>query len=360
MNEWNTPGADRWLKLLCQFPVTDNTKYPPEVQPWGSHASGLVVLPDGTVLVDWYAGTQMEGVNKYNAYRGDPLGNTNIYIAYLEKGARRFSEPEVLSGGGLTRHMDANLVLDESGLPWAFYVRDGEVNDTVAYRQGTGGPPWRWSEEYTLGPAMRGRMMNPPLFHNGGLVAPVSCFDKPGPWRDAAVMGSPDKGKTWHLLARIVPDDPLVCLREPCLVAANNGQLHMYTRVGVYKSCWEIAPPDDPRFCSYRAVSNDGGFTWSQPEPVGVPNFNSKVNVVKLPDGRLLMAFNPTPQRFPLVMAISDDLGHTWHPAGVLDPGDGEMSYPSMYIDGENRLHVSYTWKHRELMYKLFAIEGTT
>jgi len=222
-------------------------------------------------------------------------------------------------------------------------------------REATDSAAQTWTEERNVG-IVQGRAMNPPLRMGERVLMPINAFDKAGPWRDAVIAGSLDQGRTWSQLVRLEAEDPLVILREPCLVPVSESEVHVYMRVRAYSEEWKTAPESDPRWLTQRSISRDGGLTWTAPHSVEVPNFDSKLNVVKLPDGRLLMAFNPTLRRFPLALAVSNDNGETWNPAGILDPGPGEMSYPTFFVDAAGDVHVSYTWKRREIMYKRFEI----
>jgi len=338
--------------LRTLFASRNRTRYPADLQPWGAHASGVVALPDGAVLVNWYGGT-CGSVDEHDAIRGDPLGPSRVYLARLEPGASSFGEPEALAGDGKVRFMDANLFFDGER-PWAFYVRDGSVQDTVVCRRAEDAHGQQWSPEKVVCAASLARIMNPPIRDNGRILAPLSAFDKDtrhGPWRDAILASSEDNGATWEYTARVEHRDRRVCLREPCLVALP-GELQMYMRVCVYADFWTKAPPDDPRWRVMRAVSPDGGLTWSWPQPLDIPNYDSKISVTPLDDGLLLMAHNPTVERFPLMLAASTDRGQTWKTAGVIDPGPGSMSYPTLHKSATGALHLSYTWKRREICYK--------
>lgn len=337
------------------LPVTRNeSRYPEDLQPWGAHASGITTTDDGTVWVNWYGGT-CGPPDEYGAYKGDPRGASRIYLAKLTPSAKDFSEPTLLAGDGNSKFMDANLFVEEEKM-WAFYVRDGGRNDTVVFRHAKLDSHLSWSGEQPIPVPHLGRIMNPPIRHGDRLVAPISAFDKRfGHWRDVILVGSKDAGDTWQFLARLENQDQSVLLREPCLVSFPD-ELHMYARVSVVDSSWKSVPRDDSRWFVHRAISRDGGLTWSQLEPIDVPNYDSKVSVVRYGPEHLLMAYNSAPERFPLAFAASSDRGATWQTCGEVDPGPGEMSYPTLYFDQSQRLHLSYTWKRREIHYKEYAL----
>lgn len=351
--KYGETGQHPALTEKRHLPVTRNlTRYPYDLQPWGAHASGIAVVPDGTILVNWYGGT-CKGVDENEAYRGDPVGASRLYLARLGPQDEQFSDVEVLAGDGMTRFMDANLLAD-GDQTWAFYVRDGGADDTVVFRLSQDPAGNEWSDETAIDLPHLGRIMNPPVRHDGRLLAPISAFDKRnGPWRDVVIAEMTRDG--WRLAARLECRDAQVLLREPCLVSFPD-ELHMYARVFVADAGWKRADADDARWVMHRAVSRDGGYTWSPVEPLELPNHDSKVSVVSIGGDRLLAAYNPSPRRYPLVFATSVDRGATWSEAGTIDPGPGEMSYPTLFVDGQRRLHVSYTWKRREIHYKEYAI----
>ena len=58
----------------------------------------------------------------------------------------------------------------------------------------------------------------------------------------------------------------------------------------------------------YRAISADGGRTWSKPIKTNFPDATSKFSGLRLADGRYVLVSNPDPKkREPLTLAISDD-----------------------------------------------------
>lgn len=84
------------------------------------------------------------------------------------------------------------------------------------------------------------------------------------------------------------------------------------------------AKPDMPRI-----VSEDGGKTWTEGEPLGFPCVMTFSSVVKLKDGRYLGLYHKGPgsaDRAPLnvLQTISDDGGQTWSEPRVVAAVDGK------------------------------------
>jgi predicted neuraminidase len=106
----------------------------------------------------------------------------------------------------------------------------------------------------------------------------------------------------------------------------------------------------------YRSDSEDGGKTWSEGYKFGLPNPNSGIDLTKLPDGMLVLAYNPDTanwgSRSPLSLAISFDNGKTWPKILDIDSGDkkDEFSYPAVISYGDT-IAVSYTWNRKNIAY---------
>jgi predicted neuraminidase len=86
-----------------------------------------------------------------------------------------------------------------------------------------------------------------------------------------------------------------------------------------------------------------------------VPNNNSGIDLARLRDGTLALAFNPVSgdwaARTPLRLALSFDNGDTWPRHGDIETGPGEFSYPSVIADDGGGVAVVYTWKRRRIAF---------
>jgi len=141
----------------------------------------------------------------------------------------------------------------------------------------------------------------------------------------------------------------------------------------------------------YTSTSEDG-CAWTRPQPTQIPNNNSSMQVARLSNGHLVIAFNNTQAtttrgkptssaRLPLSVALSVDGGRTWPwvrdlemgqevPQGIIpttmagtDVSDEqkefakhvmEYSYPSIVATPDGRLHLSYTFRRRAIKYAEF------
>ena len=101
----------------------------------------------------------------------------------------------------------------------------------------------------------------------------------------------------------------------------------------------------------YQQSTDNGGNDWSPAQALTVANPNASIASARLPDGRLLLAFNPgTQNREALYLAESRD-GRHWRTRWVLeqDPGSGhEYSYPVILVH-TGGVEVLYTWRRQRI-----------
>ena len=77
----------------------------------------------------------------------------------------------------------------------------------------------------------------------------------------------------------------------------------------------------------YRSFSTDNGHTWSKPIQTNFPDATSKLNGVRLSDGRYVLISNANPRkRDPLTISVSDD-GMVFNKMGSLI-GGRHVDYP--------------------------------
>ncbi len=109
----------------------------------------------------------------------------------------------------------------------------------------------------------------------------------------------------------------------------------------------------------FRSDSQDGGRTWSLAYDTGLPNNNSGIDLVRLPDGALILVHNPTENlsnyhkgpRTPLVVSLSEDNGESWKELAVLEDGIGGFSYPAVICGSGNEILITYTWKRERIVF---------
>lgn len=158
-----------------------------------------------------------------------------------------------------------------------------------------------------------------------------------------AVLRSQDMGATWTPSDSVSHDSGLSYnwMVENTVVAATAGSAtpRRLDLLQLFRT-----PQDVPLYASR---SNDGGLTWSTAAATQLPNPDSKVHVMALPNGVLLLAYNDSPSlRTPLALAMSRDGGDTWvRVATIEDDPCGQFSYPTIHVlpTLERRVLIAYT-----------------
>jgi predicted neuraminidase len=103
--------------------------------------------------------------------------------------------------------------------------------------------------------------------------------------------------------------------------------------------------------------SADRGRTWSQRQPSPLPNVDSGVCALRLPDGRLLCAVNDSTDRSreTLRLALSEDGGATWRYVATLVEEAGQtFAYPYMILSRDGRVRVLYSARDTRIVYAEF------
>ncbi|WP_186453943.1 sialidase family protein [Denitratisoma sp. DHT3] len=105
----------------------------------------------------------------------------------------------------------------------------------------------------------------------------------------------------------------------------------------------------------------DGGNHWQTSRATELPNPNAGIALLRLDDGRLLLAYNPqTSDRDRLALALSGDDGNTWSPPTLVEQGEAgaEFSYPALAQDDSSMIHLAYTWKRERIKHLRFSPQG--
>ena len=109
----------------------------------------------------------------------------------------------------------------------------------------------------------------------------------------------------------------------------------------------------------YRTDSTDYGDTWCEAYPTDIPNNNSGIDIAKMDNGTLVLAYNPISgnwsARSPISLSISEDNGNTFSQPVHLETKDGEFSYPAILADGSH-IYMTYTYKRKSIIFCTFDI----
>ena len=249
----------------------------------------------------------------------------------------------MISDGGITflRRQDRRLAflahrhvegLHGGGLP-VFSTSDDDGR--------TWSPPRLIGEPEGVWYVMNDRMIQ---MSGGRLVVPVSHMPQGmGTYEGDRNLGlcffSDDGGSTWQRSRTPADLADGRGMAEPCVAEVAAGHLLMLARTG--------------SGCKYRSWSEDGGDTWSRPEPTTLTAACSSLTLKTLPDGRLIVFYNHAQPigpgaffpRTPLAYAVSDDEGRTWGPPFVVDDEgvekkDRQNIYPSICFTDEGMVVV--------------------
>jgi predicted neuraminidase len=330
-----------------------------------NHASCLVELPGGDLLVTWYRGTgerQADDVEIYAARRhaGAPTWGPRFLWTdtpgYPDCNPATFVDPE----GGLWLWWPVILDHRWEGalLKFAFtrdapdagkpihFDREGVTHvtpvgfDAAAQTalQSLGGQILRLDESLFQEIEKRSK---DELYQRLGWMPRVHAVALPsGRWllplysdtfSCSIVLRSDDRGQTWQTGAPMIGFGNI----QPSLVRRNDGTIVAFMR-------------DNGPFRRIRtAESKDEGATWGPVSSTDLPNPGAGIEAIRLASGAWLMVFNDTTAgRHSLALSLSDDEGRTWPVTRHLayDPNRKErFHYPSLIQAADGSIHVSYT-----------------
>jgi predicted neuraminidase len=279
-------------------------------------------------------------------------------------------------GGEYERHPDVGIWIshrDSTGWMRPMRVADGRIDDTLRYpcwnpvlfqpsggalmlfyKVGASPSAWwgmlmtsadggfTWSRSQRLPDGIVGPVKNKPVECPAGvIVCPSSTEDHN--WRIRSETTT-DGGLTWRA-SEYLNDTTVIQAIQPAFVKSGESEILAFGRTKQQRM--------------FFARSVDCGAAWSSVALTDLPNPNSGVDGVVLPDGRLLVAYNDgkgsverwEAGREELAIALSNE-GMSWEKVLTLEiePGS-EFSYPSVIQGSDGLVHVVYTWKRRKIVH---------
>ena len=314
-----------------------------------AHASTLLELKDGGILAAWFGGSWEKG------------SDVAIWVARRQDG--QWESPKKVADERTVAMWNPVLFRKEDGTIVLFYKVGVTIQQwkTWYVESKDEGATFTKPQELVIGDiGGRGPVKNKPIrLQDGTILAPASL-----------------EGDTWDAFIDISKDDcksceksELVPLRRSCfdiqMVDRPYNKYHCYGKGVIQPTLWEDEAGEIHMFLRstssriFRSDSKDGGKTWSTAYDTGLPNNNSGFDLVKLPDGKLVMAYNPRENlpnyykgpRTPLVLAYSDDNGKTFKELKVLEDGPGGFAYPAIICNDNNEIFVTYTWKRERIVF---------
>ena len=292
------------------------------------HASTLVVLPDGDVVAAWFAGTA----------EGDD--DVNIWSSILHAGC--WSEPRI--------------VAEAEGEPlWNPVLFREDDTLFLTYRAARTIPQWRsylkrsrdggrsWSEAVPIPSGFLGPIKNKPIRMSDGIWLCGSSVETATEWYVRMELYEARTNRWFHATDIHLPGDQAII--QPAVWESAPGQVHALMRSNMGRII--------------RADSQDAGRSWSSPVVTELGNNNSGLDVVRLPDGHLVLCCNPVSgdwgARTPLVLMGSRDNGVTWPWRYDLETEDGEFSYPGI-VAANDGVSVIYTHRRKQIRYRHISL----
>lgn len=230
-----------------------------------SHASNLLSLSNGDLLCAYYSG------------RWEAQSGVAIVLSRLPKGSDQWTRPVVVAQEAGSAFENPVLFESPGRLLWLFYTSQaadaGQSNAQIFSRTSTdGGKNWT---------AAKLLFSKPGSFDREHLLDAGDRWFFPiyyTPHSDAenysAIEISADQGHNW----------------KECAVPGSNGL--------VQPDVVELSPRRfmalfRSRFADWvYTSSSEDGCSWSAPRPTQIPNNNSSIQVTRLGDGHLVIAFN--------------------------------------------------------------------
>jgi len=147
-----------------------------------------------------------------------------------------------------------------------------------------------------------------------------------------AFLHSGDRGRTWT--PQVIDFDWRQSISEPSAALLPNGRVLCVARSDTQRSMWQL-------------WSDDGGRTWSAPEPIGFPGHCPFLLLTR--EGILVLA-----HRLPgTSIHYSLDCGRTWKRNTQISPASG--AYPWMTQLRDGRIFISYSHFRRTMPKPLYA-----
>lgn len=307
-----------------------------------AHSGTLAELPDGSLAAAWYAGS------------GE--GARDVTIQFAARGAEgEWSAPRAIFdraavGAAMDRYvlsLGNPLLLPESdgklGLLFVSIAAGKWSGSSINYSVSSDrGETWTSPQKLTLNPLgnLSALPRNPPVkLIGGGWAVPV-YEEFLGRFPEMLWLRAED---TVPRAAVSRMDDGMTVFQPSVVPTSAENALAFYR--------------DDSGIGRVMiAESSDAGRTWSKGQPSTVPNFDSGVCALRLPDGRLICAFNDSTsrKRENLRLAISSD-GRSWRTFATLAEERGEnFAYPYMILGRDGRVRMVYSARDTRIVYAEF------
>jgi predicted neuraminidase len=329
-----------------------------------NHASAIVELPNGDLMVCWYRGSGERTAD-----------DVRIMAARKKKGAAKWDSPFVLADVPGFPDTNPALWVDSSKRLWFYWqtivanqweTAVTQVRISTDYLK-AGEPKWESSRTLFLRPegmqsqveqwaaevpAVKAHPRYPELlrragdkyFSRLGWMGRAHPTELPGGrilvplysdgYSFSLMAITDDGGKTFHASKTIIGAGNI----QPTVARRKDGSLVAYMR--------DNGPPPKRVLVS---ESNDNGETWTIARDTDIPNSGTGLEVMMLKDGRWMMINNDTEKdRYSLALTISDDEGKSWKWERHIEldtraKQPGSFHYPSIIQAKDGNIHASYS-----------------
>ena len=294
------------------------------------HASTLVEGVSGDLLVAWFAGTT-EGAD-----------DVDIWLSI--KHGEEWSKPrKVVNMEGIPL-WNPVLMRDEKTI-FLFYRFGHKIKDWKSAYVTSEDNGQNWSEPKLLPAEYLGPIKNKPIKMSNGLWLCGSSIETAEEWYCRLEIFDAKSRQWLHYSNLKLPEVPIGII-QPALWESSPGNVHALMRSTIGKVV--------------RSDSSDYGKTWSTPVSIEIPNNNSGIDAVHLPDGNVILCLNPVTknwgERTPLELWRSKDNGMTWSSRFTLENEPGRYSYPAL-ISTKDGVGVTYTYRRESIRYRKVQLE---
>lgn len=308
--------------MSTAYITADLEKYSAPNRMWQG-IPGIEVTGGGRIFYCAYSGGITEGAGNF------------AFLLCSTDGGKTFTEVAVADPGPESRAYDATVWIDPLGRLWFIWAAAKPNRVEFSRLDDPDGDLTAWSGVRQLGFDI---MLNKPIVaKNGDWLFPcavwkdglLSCgWGNDGNCVGSHVFVSRDRGESFQLLGTALTADRHY--DEHMLLQQNDGSLSMFIRT---------------RYGIAKAVSTDGGKTWSDGVDAGLGGPNSRFYIGRLASGRVLLINH---YRFAgrnnLTAMLSDDDGETW-PYRLLLDERASVSYPDVKQARDGSIYIAYDYQ---------------
>lgn len=334
--------------FLLVVPSTALNEFVFEKAPFASsHASTIVELRNADLMAAWFGGSAE--------------GNPDVAIWASRRSGGKWSEPFELVREPQAACYNPVLFYTKDGRLWLYYKFGRAPSSWAGGRRLSTDDGKTWSAVEHLPAGLIGPVRAKPLVTADGTVVAGSSWEAYRTWA-VWIDRSTDDAKTWTEFGPITVDPKAqrTAVKEDAMPAVPGSgdwsktegiiQPSVVTLGGMHLRFYARSTALTGKVCI--ADSTDGGATWTQARPIEVPNPNSGIDAVALPDGRVVLIYNNTTSgRTPLNLAVSSD-GEHFKMFDTLENQPGEYSYPAMIQASNGDLLMTYTWNRKRIRFR--------